>query len=58
MTTVSPDVQPTFEQVYPKAPFADLVRLALWLSEGAVKFRAWLETARSGAAATPRSAAR
>jgi hypothetical protein len=58
MTTASHDVHPSFEQVYPKAPFADLVRLVLWLSDGAVKLRAWLETARSGTAATTRSAAR
>lgn len=58
MTTASHDVHLSFEQVWPKAPFAELVRLALWLSDGAVKLRAWLETARSGAVATTQSGAR
>ena len=33
---------PSFEETYPKAPFADLIRLALTLADKAVKLRAWL----------------
>jgi hypothetical protein len=31
--------QPTFELTYPKAPFAELIRLALSLTETLVKLR-------------------
>ena len=31
--------QPTFENTYPKAPFAELIRLALSLTETLVKLR-------------------
>lgn len=31
--------QPTFEKTYPKAPFAELIRLALSLTEALVKLR-------------------
>lgn len=32
-------VQPTFEMTYAKAPFAELIRLALSLTEALVKLR-------------------
>lgn len=34
--------QPTFEETYPMSPFADLIRLALSLTETLVRLRARL----------------
>jgi hypothetical protein len=42
MTAISHNAHPSFEETYPKAPFAGLIRLALMLADGAVKLRAWL----------------
>jgi hypothetical protein len=39
MTAISPNAQPTFEETYPKAPFAELIRLALSLTDTLVKLR-------------------
>ena len=49
MNTISHDAQPRFEQVYPRAPFAELIRLGLTLAGGLVKLRARLTgTTRGG----------
>jgi hypothetical protein len=45
MNTFSRHPQPSFEEVYPKAPFAELIRLALSLTEKVVKLRARLTRA-------------
>ena len=39
MTTQSLHPQPSFEEVYPKAPFAELIRLTLTLAEKVVRLR-------------------
>jgi hypothetical protein len=57
MNTVSHDAQPSFEEVYPKAPFSDLIRLALLLGEGLARLRARL-TGASPAARIGHAAAR
>jgi hypothetical protein len=41
MTAIS-HPQPSFEETYPKAPFAELIRLALSLTDAMVKLRARL----------------
>ena len=40
MTATAPIAHPSFEETYSKAPFAELIRLALSLSEALVKLRA------------------
>lgn len=45
MNTLSRHPQPSFEEVYPKAPFAELIRLALSLAEKVAKLRARLNRA-------------
>ena len=40
MTAIPHDTQPSFEETYPTAPFAELIRLALSLSKTLVKLRA------------------
>lgn len=42
MAAISHNVQPTFEETYPKAPFAELIRLALSLAEKIARQRARL----------------
>ena len=42
MTAISHNPQPSFEETYRKAPFAELIRLALSLTEGLVKLRSRL----------------
>ena len=42
MTPISHTAQPSFEETYRKAPFAELIRLALALTETVVKLRAQL----------------
>ena len=42
MTAVPHNAQPSFEQTWPKAPFADLIGLALSLADSLVKLRARL----------------
>ena len=42
MSSSIPAAQPTFEETFPKAPFAELVRLALALADGLVKLRSRL----------------
>ena len=42
MNTLSRHPQPSFEEVYPKAQFAELIRLALSLTAKVVKLRARL----------------
>lgn len=42
MTAISHNAQLTFEETYPKAPFAELIRLALSLADTLVKLRARL----------------
>jgi hypothetical protein len=42
MTSVFHTALPTFEETFPKAPFAELVRLSLVLADGLVKLRARL----------------
>jgi hypothetical protein len=40
MTAIAHNTQPTFEETWPKAPFAELIRLALSLADTLVKLRA------------------
>ena len=42
MTAISNNIQPSFEETYPKAPFAELIRLSLSLAGTLVKLRARL----------------
>ena len=42
MTAISHTAQPSFEETHPKAPFAELIRLALLLAETLVKLQARL----------------
>ena len=39
MTVISHNAQPSFEETYPKAPFAELIRLTLLLAEKAMRLR-------------------
>ena len=45
MNTLFRHPQPSFDEVYPKAPFSELIRLALSLTEKVVKLRARLTRA-------------
>jgi hypothetical protein len=56
MTSISHAAQPSFEETFPKAPFAELVRLGLILAEGLAKLRSRL-TGRPAAAGTGQPAA-
>lgn len=42
MTAISHNAQPSFEETYPKAPFAELIRLMLSLADALVKLRTQL----------------
>ncbi len=46
MTAISHNAQPSFEETWPKAPFAELIRLALSLADTLVTLRTRL-TART-----------
>ena len=39
MTAISQNARPSFEETYPKAPFAELIRLTLLLAEKAMRLR-------------------
>lgn len=56
MAALSRSTQPTFEETFPKAPFSELVRLAMTVAERVVKLRSRLDgaaqTARTGDPAT------
>jgi len=39
MTAIPHNAQPTFEETYPKAPFAELIRLALSIADALVELR-------------------